>query len=137
VPKEVLDEDDATFAEGLNCRDALLALDAAVLPANDEAPTNEKSIPEVDDLLSASVRSPRFPHTSQEGDHGLSSVEALMGPARIGSDEDVWIHRRRHALYGAADDCKVLLRHRLQHPGGDVGWLRRERHGSRWGERAR
>ena len=58
VLKEVLDQDDLTFAGGLDGRDALLSLDTAVLPANDEAPTNEKSIPEVDDLLNAGVRSP-------------------------------------------------------------------------------
>src|SRR5467141_2621627 len=98
VLEEVLDEDGPTFAVGLDGRDALLSLDTAVLPANDVAPTNEKSISEIDDLLHAGIRSPRFPQTFPEGDHGLSSVEALLGPAGIGSDEDVWIHGRCHGV---------------------------------------
>ena len=76
--------------------EALLSLDTAVLPANDPAPANEKSIPEVDDLLNAVVRSPRFTNIPEECDHGLSAKEALLGPAGIGSDEDVWIQDRRH-----------------------------------------
>ena len=70
--KEVLGEDYPTFAVGVDLEDVLLSLDTAVLPANDVAPTNEKSITEVDDLLNAGIRSPRFPQTPEEGNHGLA-----------------------------------------------------------------
>jgi hypothetical protein len=114
VLKEVLDQDDVTFAVGLDGGDALLSLDTAVLPVNNETPTNEKSIPEVDDLLNASVRSPRFPQTSPEGDHGLSSVEALLGPAGIGTDEDVCIDGRRDGVPIPAPEGVVPLLEGIQ-----------------------
>ena len=107
--KEVLDQDDLTFAVGLDGGDALFSLDTAVLSANDETPTSEKSIPEIEDLLNAGVRSPRFPQTSPEGDHGLSSVEALLGPAGIGSDEDVRVQGRRDGIPIPAPEGVVPL----------------------------
>ena len=63
--KEVLDQDDLTFAVGLDGRDALLSLDTAVLPANDEAPTNEKSSPR---SMTSSTRAsgPHDSHTPRQ-----------------------------------------------------------------------
>ena len=89
VLKEVLDEDDAAFAEGADFRGAELAFDAAVKPAHVPAHSNEDSIPEVHYLLDTDVRSPRLPRLPVPGDGGISAIDALLGPAGVGPEEDV------------------------------------------------
>src|SRR5262249_31044245 len=55
VIKEVLDEDDATLTVGADLCEALLPLNAALLPANIPAGTSEDSISEIHDLLETQV----------------------------------------------------------------------------------
>src|ERR1051326_6827352 len=121
VVQEVLGKDDATVAEGFECRAAFLALNTALLAANDVAPTDEHSIPKVDDLLKANVRSQRLPQASVERKSGPAAIDALLRPAGVGPDEDVGIHVGIDGVPVSAPErlvppphyLQVLLRHRL------------------------
>src|ERR1700730_11477501 len=72
-------------------------------------------------LLDAEVRSARLPEIPVRGDGSLSAVDALLGPAGVGPEEDVWVHVRGHCVPVTAsagsvalpEGLHVLLRHRL------------------------
>ena len=93
--EEELFEDDAPLAECPNDGPTLLSLDTAVKPVNVPAPTSENAIPEVYHLLDPVVSSPRLPKLPIPCESSLLTVDALLGPAGVGSDEDVWVYRRR------------------------------------------
>src|SRR5439155_26492126 len=119
--KEILEKDDAAFADGGDFRDGLLSLNAALLPAHTEAEANENAIAEVDDLFNVGVRSHRFPHVPEVGDPSLAAINELLRPPRIGPDKDMWIETGRDGAPIAAsvriveppEEIDVLLRHRL------------------------
>src|SRR2546423_8471805 len=97
-----LSKDDATLQKCADDRPPLLSLGTAVKPVEVPAPASENAIPEVDYLLNAEVRSPRLPKLPVPGESSLSTVDALLGPARIGPNEDVRVHGPGHGGPSAA-----------------------------------
>ena len=110
-------EDDATLAEGAEDGGTLLSPETTLTPSNRPGARNENSIPEIHRLLDAEVRAPGFAGAPIRGDPGLPAINALLGPARIGTNGDVRVQVRRDGLpittpeRGAAgtDVLQVLL----------------------------